>query len=160
MTSNYGSTKENLVKLEDVISEMRIVAENLTPVTYPKVSLQHKSDAESLKQRHIVIDGYDLIVHFNRANYDTCYVETLEIGGVHIPFLPMYLVCKLGASFLGNHELKYSEAFKNGRKIYLWTIAVDKRGCPITLDTKRLKVGKYENFEYLYLPGELLRINE
>lgn len=145
--------------LEDVVSEMRLVANKLMPVTYPKVkSSTYKFKTEPLKQRHIVVDGYDLVVYFNRSDYKACMVESLEIGGVYIPFLPMSLVCKVGATFLGGYELKYAEAFKNGRKVYLWTVAIDNHGRPIVLDKDSLKKGIYEGFSFFYIPEELSRL--
>jgi len=142
--------------LDETIEEMRVVADRLVFHTWPQVPMRQEAEIDTLKQRQIVVDGYDLLLHFNRADYNACRVESLEICGLYTPFLPMYLVCKVAAKFLGGHELKYAEAFKNGRKVYLWTVAVDERGCPIPLDHSRLRRGEYQGFRYSYVSTELL----
>ena len=60
----------------------------------------------------------------------------------------MYLVCKIAARFLGKHELRHSESFKMGRKVYVWSIGVDERGRPVALPDRYLEKCSYEHFDY------------
>lgn len=137
--------------LDDHISEMQAVSEQLLPYTFPRVSRAYEADIEILKQRKVVVDGYEVILHFSRADYEVCYVESLQIIGASAPFLPMYLVCKLGAKFLGSHELKYVETFRNGRKVYIWTVALDENGKPVSLSHSGFESRSYEEFNYSYI---------
>ena len=142
--------------LEEIVEEMRAVAAQLVNLTFPKAPPKEEKDIDCLKQRRVVVDGYDLVLHLSRADYKDCFVESLELCSAIAPFLPMYLVCKVGAIFLGGHELKYAETFKNGRKVYVWTVALDERGRPIALDTRRVQEGHYEDFQFAYVAKELL----
>lgn len=142
--------------IDEHIDEMRAIANRLVEYSYPKVSRRSEFDVDVLKQRQIVVDGYDLLVHFGKADYGKCHVEALEVVGVYIPFLPMYMVCKVAAKFLGGHELKYAESFKKGRKVYIWTVALDNRGRPIPLTNPELEKATYEDFGYSYVAHELL----
>ena len=138
------------------IDEMRAAANQLVDYTTPKASKRTEADIDCLKQRRIVVDGYEIAIHFSCADYDVCRIESLEIVGVYVPFLPMYLVCKVASLFLGSCELKYAESFKRGRKVYIWTIAIDKRGRPIRVTKDDLQTCSYEDFVFSYLESELL----
>ena len=142
--------------LDDVIDEMRAVAVQLIKYTFPNVSLQEEFEIDCLKQRRLTIDGYDVVVHLSQADYLDCIVESLEVHAADAPFLPMFLVCKIGAKFLGWHDLKYADTLRGGRKVYVWTVALDERGRPISLDTNRIATKTYEDFTFSYVAGELL----
>ena len=113
-------------------------------------------DIDCLKQRRLVVDGYDVMIHFSRSNYHDCMVENLELCAATAPFRPMFLVCKIGAKFLGGHDLKYAESLKAGRKVYVWTVAIDAHGRPIPLDSDKVNSKTYEDFVFSYALGELL----
>ena len=141
--------------LDEAIEEMEAVAKQLTNFTFPSVPPWEELDIDCLKVRNLVVDGYDIIIHLSRADYRDCDVESLEIYSPLSPFLPMYLVCKIGAKFLGKHDLKYAELFRNGRKIYVWTVAVDERGRSIALDETRTTRRGYEDFNFLTIDQEI-----
>ena len=136
--------------LDDVIDEMRAAASQLIEFTFPKVHPIQELDIDFLKRRRLTIDGYDVVIHFSRSDYHDCMVENLEIYGATAPFLPMFLVCKIAAKFLGKYDLKYAEAIKSGRKAYVWTVALDDRGRPMQLDSGRINSMTYEDFTFGY----------
>ena len=141
-------------QLGQVIDEMRSIAHQLTPHTYPAVPRQEARVVDSLKQRTACVDGYELTLHFGVQDFDTFRIERLEIVAMHVPFVPMYLVCKLAAKFLGGHDLRYSEAFKMGRQVYIWTVAVDSKGRPVPMTDSGLEKCSYEHFAYTFItPG-------
>jgi len=143
--------------LDDTIDEMRATAKQLIDFTHPQASKHDEHDIDCLKQRQITVDGYDVAVHFSISQFPSGRrVESLEIVGVYVPFLPMFLVCKIAGKFLGSYELKYAESFKKGRKVYIWTVAVDNRGCPIKLSRSRLQQTTYDGFTFSYKDTELL----
>jgi hypothetical protein len=146
-------------RLKDVgqqIEEMHSMANQLAPYTYPQTSRFKEFEVDVLKQRQMTLDGYEIMAHFSRADYGKCKIESVEIIGVYTPFLPMYVLCKIATKFLGGHELKYSESFKKGRKVYIWAVALDERGRPIPLTDPELERGMYEDFGYSYVASELL----
>jgi hypothetical protein len=117
--------------LNQTIEEMKRVADILVPYNYPKHDPRLENDIAVLKTRVIDIDGYSVVLHFSRADYEDHFQETLQVFGEKAHFLPFCVVANLGKRFLGEHELYLVELLKDNRKIYCWTIALDKSGKPI-----------------------------
>src|SRR4051812_14439494 len=76
------------------------------------------SDVNFFRQREIVVDGYAMIVFYNRAYRDDIYVDVVLIVGKYMPFLPLASTFKVVSHFLGKKELLLSEAVKRGMKVY------------------------------------------
>lgn len=141
-------------KLEDVIDNMRALGDLLIPHNYPKAPLLSTSedDLAILKEREITVDGYPIFLHYQKADYDTHLMETIQIYGKNSPFLPFNLVCKLAKRFLGSHHLSLVEIFKENRKIYIWSVCVDKRGRPIPFPfEEEIEDCEFEGFNYSYM---------
>lgn len=115
-----------ITTLNQHIEEMKRMGDHLIPYTFPQASLETEKDIKVLKQRNIVVDGYDVVVCYSKSEYDDNFLETLQIQAEHYPFLPFNVVCKLGVKFLGDDCLSLIEVVKSGRKLYCWTIAIDK----------------------------------
>ena len=137
--------------LDQAMDEMRAVAEHLIPYTHPNVDRLESHEVDVLKQRTIYVDGYELVLHFGLQNFTWFRIERLEVIGLHAPFLPMYVVCKIASKFLGGNELRYSESFKMGRKVYVWTVAIDQRGRPVVFSDPDFEKCSYEHFDYSHV---------
>lgn len=121
-----------LESLDDFIDRIRNLGERLIPFNYPKSPIQPVDDLLIFKSESIIVDGYSMIIHYQKSDYDDYLMEVLQIYGETVPFLPFTVVTKLAKKFLGSHELSLVEMFKEGRKIYCWTIYVDRTGRPIS----------------------------
>ena len=115
-----------ITPLSKHIREMKRLAEQLVPYTFPQAPLDTEKDIKSLKQREITVDGYDIVVCYSKGDYGDNFLETLQIQAEHYPFLPFNVVCKLGIQFLGDDCLSLIEVVKTGRKLYVWTLGTDK----------------------------------
>lgn len=115
----------NHMSLDEQVKAMRGLGEVLMPYNFPKVPAEEEEDVNSIKTREITVDGYTLIVHYSKAEYQQHYLETLQVLGKYTPFLPFSLVCKIGRRFLGPNHLSFVELFK-GNKIYCWTVVKDR----------------------------------
>lgn len=136
------------------VEEMRSLANMLVPHTFPLVDFKHEQDILMLKQRNLLIDGYDILVCYSKADYGTYFLESIQLQSAFAPFLPFNIVCKLGRIFLGSKNLSYIEFFKNNKKVYCWTIK-SREGRSLQPD-KKTKPGSYEGFEYTILhPGSV-----
>lgn len=142
------------LKLEEIIECMRTFGDMLIPFNFPKTPLSNtmEDDLAIFKQREAIIDGYPIIIHYQKADYEKHLMETLQIYGKNSPFLPFNLICNLAKRFLGSHHLSLIEIFKDNRKIYIWSVCVDRRGRPIPspyeLETEECD---FEGFNYLYM---------
>jgi len=140
-------------KLNDIIEQMRSVGEYIMPYSFPHVPVSMEDESLIIfRQRDAVIDGYSITVNYQKSDYGEVFMETLQIFGTKTPFLPFNLVCKLGKRFLGSANLSLVELFKNNRKIYIWTVWVDKQGkptySPYEVETEECT---FEGLQYSYM---------
>lgn len=140
----------NVKSFEQTVDEMKDVADTLLPYTYPKTTKRNDLIVSTLKQRVVFVDGYKVAVQFSRGDYDDHYVEGLEITSANCPFLPMYVVCKIAAKFLGGYGLRHSVTYQHGRKVYRWHVMVDKQGHPLPIEWKDVQPLNFEDFEFVY----------
>lgn len=140
--------------LFEITESMRSMGDLLVPCTYPKVDFKTEQDVLTLKQRNIVVDGYEVLVCYSKADYGDYLLESFQLQGVYSPFLPFTIVCKLGRAFLGPDHLSYIEFYKTHRKVYCWTLK-SRDGRPEPPDQKT-KPGSFEGFSYHVLqPGSV-----
>lgn len=143
--------------LDSHIREIKALGNYLMPFNCPRVSIVEEEEVNCIKGREIVVDGYTLIVHFNKSDREHCFIETLQVLGKYTPFLPFAIVCKVGKKFLGEQYLSLVEFFKDGRKIYCWTIITDKASNPVPGPQRNDSEDRmYEGFQYQCLdPGQI-----
>lgn len=138
--------------LDIFVKEMRSFGEFLIPYNFPKASPLNEDDISFIKTKGIVVDGYNLVVYYSKADKDNHYLEIVQITGKYIPFLPFSLVCKVGKRFLGDKCLSYIDFIKNNRKVYCWTVVLDKENHPTSsLYNNSIADCSYEGLEYRYL---------
>ena len=138
--------------LDDIIEQMRNMGDLLVPYNFPLGHAEWEDDLNILKTVECTVDGYNLILHFSRADYDINFLETLQIMSRDTPFLPFNLVAKIAKKMLGGHNLSLVELLRGKRKIYCWTLTVDKSGRPLKPKFKdNVEKCVYEGFEYGYI---------
>lgn len=137
--------------LSEIINVMKGVGEVLVPFNFPRTSYSPEDDLAIFKAREAVIDGYSLYIHYQKSDYDTYFIETLQIHNTKTPFIPFQVICKLGRRFLGSSNLSLIELFREHRKIYVWSLFTDKQGNPIPPINETLEKCEYEGFEYSYM---------
>jgi hypothetical protein len=120
--------KNNFLK---IIKEMKAMADILVEYSFPKVSKESEAEINILKIRNICIDGYDLILHFNKADYEKCFINSLQIFSKFSTFLPFNVVFKIARKFLGNDNLFLYEEFATDKKVYCWCLNLDKENNPV-----------------------------
>lgn len=138
--------------LKLISKQMRRMSNILVPYTYPKNDPRLEDDISWMKTRSLDIDGYSVIISFNRADYEDYFLETFQIFGATTTFLPFHLVVKLAKIFLGTDKLSLVEIFKGYRKIYCWTVWLNKEGEPINApNAKESETCEFEGLKYLYM---------
>lgn len=135
--------------IQDVVSRMKKMAELLVPYTFPLVKFEEERDILCLKQNTVRVDGYQVVLCFSRAQYKKYWLDSLQIQSYCTPFLPFYLVCKLGQFFLGSENLAYIDFLKKDKKVYCWTIKiVDNQ---ILHPGEKVKNVSFEGFDFCVL---------
>lgn len=141
--------------LDEIIYNMRLLGEMIIPYNFPKVAPIHLFLGDALiffKERDATIDGYSVFLHYQKSDYDSHYLETLQIYNKSGPFLPFNLVCKLGKRFLGPNHLSLVEIFRENRKIYCWSVAVDDNGSAMVPPYDiEIEDCQFEGLNYIYL---------
>lgn len=137
------------VNLDELIEKARRMGDVLIPFNWP-LSYRGDDDALSiLKTTSTIVDGYEVKIHFSKADHGSHFLETLQIFGEHTPFLPFNVVCKIARRFLGSKYLYLVELMQEQKKVYIWTICIDKQGVPIqNPQQKNAQVLDYEGFSY------------
>lgn len=136
-------------RLATLVEKMRSFGEFLVPYNFPRVPQEEEEAINCLKTRDVHVDGYNLILHYSKAEYEHNYVETLQILGKYSPFLPFGLVCRIGKRFFGEEYLSLVEIFKDNRKIYCWTLITDREGTAVPNPHQgELDRRIYEGFSY------------
>lgn len=139
--------------LDEIIKGMKALGEVLIPFNYPKVPFDSNEDEIGIfKMRNVTIDGYSLLLHYNKSDYDGYFIESLQIHSNGCPFLPFNLICKIGKRFLGSKCLSLIEIFKDHKKIYVWSVCTDKYNNPVEIPNKdTVEECEYEGLHYCYL---------
>ena len=149
---------EKVVSIDEVAEHMINVGEQLIPYNFPQADPHLENELFVLKTREVFVDGYAVILHYNKSDYKNYFIETLQIFGKTAPFLPFNLIIKLAQKFLGGHNLSLSEMFKDNRKIYCWTIVTDPSGKPISPPQKDFQVCSFEGFKYAYIDAKNINL--
>lgn len=137
-------------KLDELVTEMRTMGEQMIPYTYPMTDRALENYVASVRIKEAIVDGYHIMIHYNKSDYKTHFLETVQVYGKFIPFLPFNLAIKIAKKFLGRHNLFLVEQLRSGSKIYCWSVFLDREGKskPPADDSQVLK---YEDFNYAYL---------
>lgn len=145
---------------DQLIEQQRILGERLVRYNYPMNSPKLEEDIHVFKLNRTIVDGYRVCIYFSKADYGDHALEIVQIYGENSPFLPFCLVAKIGQKFLGSHHLSLTEWPKSNRKIYCWTVCVDKRGRPIQPPYKlESEICDFEGFKYAYMqPNQIYLI--
>lgn len=115
----------------ETIKEIREFGQFLMPYNFPKTSPEDEEEISILKSKDLTVDGYNIVISYSKADWDTHYLEVVQISGRYSPFLPFSLVCKIGKKILGDKHLSYVDFIRNERKVYCWTVVLDRDNNPI-----------------------------
>lgn len=132
--------------LNQHVKEMKRLGDLLVSRTFPKVSFDYEQEILCLKQRNLIVDGHEVYICYSKADYDVYFLESVQIHSYFTPYLPFFVICKIGKAFLGPKNLSYVEIIKNGRKVYCWTIR-NKDGNSIPPE-KTTKKCNFEGLEF------------
>lgn len=141
-----------MLPIEQHAKEMKTLAEQLVPYSYPIRSSADENDIYCLKQREVVVDGYHLLLWFSRQASNDVYADILQVTGLYFSFLPFDLLCKLAGIFLGNKNIYFSSVTRNvngiNKKIYIWTAYI-KDGKIIINNNIKSEKSRYFGIEFL-----------
>lgn len=136
----------------ETLKEIREFGKFLMPYNFPKVSPEDEEEISILKSQDLVVDGYNVVISYSKADWDTHYLEVVQLTGHYSPFLPFSLVCKIGKKILGDKHLSYVDFIKNEQKVYCWTIVLDRENNAIPGPFKQeLRDCTYEGLTYRLL---------
>jgi hypothetical protein len=144
--------------LSQHVKEMKALGELLAPVTHANDSVGDAFELAPLRCRKMFVDGYYLVVSYATGDDSGFRIETLQMQGVSMPYLPFYLVCKLAKAFLGPKKLGFMDFIQDGKKIYCWSVRSDSRGkrLPLPKDYKRIQ---FENFKFALMADRTVNLS-
>lgn len=146
-------------KFDSKMDALRNLAMGLVPYNFPLGPVELEYYIAPLKRTEMDIDGYSVVVHFNRASYNDHYLESFQVYNKYAPFLPFCLVTKMARKALGSHHLSLVEFYQEDRKVYCWSVCLDTRGRPIASPMKERSDSRvFEGFHYAYMTPEQLNL--
>jgi hypothetical protein len=146
-------------KFENLVCRLKSIGDMLIPYNFPLNDPQVEDDIHPLKIIETTVDGYRLIIYFSKADYDNYFLETAQIFGVNMPFVPFCLVVKIAQKFLGNENLSLVEIPRSNRKVYCWSVCKDKNGSAIEYPYNiKIETCQFEGFEYFYMQPDQVNL--
>jgi len=144
---------------DNLIERQRVLGDRLVPYNYPRNDPRIEDDIHILKVAETVVDGYNVVIYYSKADYDGHFLETVQVFGHDMPFLPFSLVVKIAQKFLGSSYLSLVEIPKSNRKVYCWTVCVDEEGKPMPSPYEvKTEMCSFEGFEYAYMQQDQINL--
>lgn len=131
---------------KEEVKEMKALADSLTEYSPPK----HPKDEDIswLKSREIIVDGVAVVAYYSVADHGDLKPCVLTIGCKQVPFIPLYVVCKIAKMFLGDENVTLMEYTKGGSKIYSWMVLL-RKGKPVEhFDSAKAEKVNYNGFTF------------
>jgi hypothetical protein len=143
--------------IDHLLDILRNAGEHFVEYNYPLGSPLNEQDIGLFKQGKTTVDGYEVNVHYNKSDYGEYLLETFQIFGYNIPFLPFNVVIKTAQRALGKEHLLFVEYYRGEQKTYCWSVMTDRNGNPIPYKTsEKSQSCSYEGFEYTKLDSQEL----
>jgi hypothetical protein len=137
--------------IDNIIEDMMHFGDQLVPYNYPQADPRLEEELFILKAREAIVDGYAVLLYYNKSDYKNYFIESLQIHSKTSPFLPFNLIVKVAKKFLGGHNLALSEILRDNKKIYCWTALMDTSGRPMPTLNKESQLCNFEGFKYSYI---------
>lgn len=140
--------------IEDIVLSMRTIGNMLIePVSSIQgISNDKKNGIIPLKTRYKNIDGYDLVITFDKSKYSDLYLERCSFFGRYQTFLPFSLIKKIACKFLGNEYLSLVESVRGDKKVYNWYLFLDLEGNPQPFVHKQSEDCVFDDWHYRLIP--------
>lgn len=136
---------------EDWVEVMRNFGDQLVPYSTPFTDAAMDEVLNLAKVKMMQVDGYVVVLVYSKNDHDDHFIESVQIAGKEMPFLPFHLVLKIGKKFLGASNLALVEYPRDGCKIYCWICCTDKHGRPVPYPYSNGEPCQYEGVVYNYL---------
>lgn len=141
-----------MMNLDKTVHEMKSLGGFLADFSFPSVSSKDEDDISILKTRDVVVDGYEVVLHYGKQKFENGKsTECLQVLARRAVFLPFYVVSKLVQRFLGRQHLYFIDIYVNNKKVYCWTLSRDASGKVISTDQEVVKELDFEGLKFSYL---------
>lgn len=139
-------------KLDEIVRVMKGVGEVIVPFNFPKVPFNPEDELSIFKSRYATVDGYQIFMHYQKSDYGDYLIQTLQVHNTKAPFLPFVLHSKVARAFLGARHLTLIEIFREGRKVYVWSVCCSRDGDPHKMpEGPEAESCEFEGFSYSHL---------
>lgn len=150
--------KKYVLTFTEHVKEMKRLANQLIPFSFPIKTPKEDDEISCLKQRELVVDGYELVLYSNKCRYDKIELETLQIYGKYFTYLPFNLTTKIAKTFLGTKNLCFYDSYRgekeSTRKVYVWAVYYQDKQ-PIRNSFINGVDKTFEDLDYYHMNGLL-----
>lgn len=148
-----------MTDITKIVAEMRSMGDYLARIRNPEMLLDDEEQISVLKSREIVVDGYDVLVHYGKVLSNGRLIECLQCQGRIDPFLPFFLVFKIARKFLGDKHLCFIDTYIDNKKVYCWTLKTDWDGNPLAVRDGVIEVVDFEGMSFSYLDPQSVQFS-
>lgn len=143
-------------EFEQTVKEMMRLTDFLMPYINDK---EDETILLPLKQREVNVFGHDISLYFTKEKFPEFVLYSLQVYSKYVPFLPFNLVCYCATQFLGERELGLAEFMISGRKIYVWSVAIDKEDNPVPIPLHpKVELCSYNGVSFIYAPTSFVNL--
>lgn len=143
--------------LADKIKTIKDFGKSISKYNYPLAPSSMEDVLIPIKLMPLEVDGYSLLVHYNRADHGKFYLDAFQVYSKNAVFLPFNLVLKLGILFLGKENLYLMEIYAGVKKVYCWMTYYDTDENSVEMNLPG-KTQEYGGISYKLLPPSEVNI--
>ena len=102
-------------------TQLKLLADVLKKYSSPYNSKELDNQLLLLKKNEICFDGYNLIYHFTKTNYENYILENLQVYSKDFPILPFCVPFKFAQCFYQDiKNVSYLESEIDNIRVYCW----------------------------------------
>ena len=133
--------------------QVRLLADVLKKYSLPNNSKEFDEELLLIKKSEIFFDGYNLIFHFTKTDYDNYTLENLQVYSKDFSILPFNVPFKFAKTFFKDlNNVSYLESEVENIRVYCWMFLKNQKDNSILLPIKDFsKVFNTDGVRYFYI---------
>lgn len=134
--------------------QLKLLAEVLKKYSFSFNNQEFENEMLLLKKSEICFDGYNLIFHYTKSNYESYILENLQVYARDFSILPFNVPFKFAKSFFKDiNNISYLESEVDNKRVYCWIYLRKKNNSSeILLPIKEFsKSLSYDGIDFFYI---------
>ena len=110
------------------IDQLKVLADVLEKYSHHNNCKEFEKELLLLKKSEIFFDGYNLVFHFSKTNYENYTLDNLQVYSRDFSILPFDVPFKFAQSFYKDiNNVSYLESEVDSVRVYCWMLLKNKK---------------------------------